>query len=63
MEFWIRQYIAMKENNYTLSMMPARHCFSSSTIDLMLATFEVKGAEIEAYVSDKDSPTSACLRA
>ena len=40
--------MAMMLNTSKLLANPARHSFSSSIIDLMLGTVEVKGAEIEA---------------
>ena len=42
---------------------PALHYFNNSTIELMLVTCEVNGAEIEASAIDKDNPMSACFRA
>lgn len=42
---------------------PARHYFSSSTIELMLVIWDVNGAEMEASAMDNDKPISACLRA
>lgn len=42
---------------------PALHSLISSTIEDMLATWDVKGAEIEASACDKDRPMSACFKA
>lgn len=42
---------------------PALHYFNNSTIELMLVTCEVNGAEIEASAIDNDNPMSACFRA
>lgn len=42
---------------------PARHSLINSTIEEMLASWEVKGAEMEAYACDKESPMSACFKA
>ena len=42
---------------------PALHYLISSTIEEILATWEVKGAEIEASACERDSPISACFRA
>ena len=42
---------------------PALHSFSNSTIEEMLAIWEVNGAEMEAYACDRDSPMSACFSA
>ncbi len=50
-------------NREKLVANPALHSFRSSTIDDMLVIWEVKGAEIDAYAIDKESPMSACLRA
>jgi hypothetical protein len=55
--------MAMMLNNEKLVARPALHSFINSTTAEMLMTFEVKGAEIDAYAWESDSPTSACLRA
>jgi len=46
-----------------LAASPALHYFSSSTIDEMLAIWEVKGAEIDASACERESPMSACFKA
>lgn len=45
---WISEYIAiiLKREKFVAS--PARHYFISYTIDFMLVTCDVKGAEIDA---------------
>ena len=50
-------------NSEKLVASPALHSFISSTIELMLVTCEVKGADIEAYACDKERPMSACFKA
>lgn len=50
-------------NKEKLVAKPALHYLRSSTIELMLVTWDVKGAEIDASAIDKDKPMSACLRA
>ena len=42
---------------------PARHSFNSSTMELMLVTCDVNGADIEAYAIERDKPISACFKA
>lgn len=42
---------------------PARHYFINSTTADIFITFEVKGAEIDAYAWERDKPTSACFKA
>ena len=42
---------------------PPRHYLIRSIIELMLGTFDVKGAAIEASEFESDNPASACLRA
>jgi hypothetical protein len=42
---------------------PALHYFINYIIDEIFVTWDVNGAEIDAYAIDKDSPISACLRA
>jgi hypothetical protein len=42
---------------------PARHSLMSSTIELMLVTCEVNGAEMEASVCERERPISACFSA
>lgn len=50
-------------NNEKLVANPALHSFKSSTIDVMLVIWEVKGAAIEASAIDNDNPMSACFKA
>jgi hypothetical protein len=42
---------------------PARHYFMSSTMEEMLATWEVNGADMDAYACESERPMSACFRA
>ena len=42
---------------------PALHYFINSIIELILATWEVNGAEIEASARERERPISACFRA
>ena len=42
---------------------PDLHYFISSTTAEILITFDVKGAEIDAYAWERDKPTSACFNA
>lgn len=60
---WRSEYMAMILNREKLVARPALHYLISSTIDDMLVTWEVNGADIEASAWDKDNPISACLRA
>lgn len=50
-------------NNEKLVAKPALHYFINSTIELILATWEVNGAEIEASAWERDRPISACFKA
>lgn len=50
-------------NREKLVARPALHYLISSTMDEMLAIWDVKGAEIEASAWDRERPMSACLRA
>lgn len=61
--YWIKLYIAIILNNEKFVANPARHYFKSSTIEEILATCEVNGADIEASAWDRDNPMSACFRA
>jgi len=53
--------IMLKREKFVAS--PALHYFINYTIEEMLVTCEVKGAEIEASAGDKERPISACFRA
>lgn len=61
--YWIKLYIAMILKREKFVARPARHSLRSSTMELMLVIWEVKGAEIEAYAIESERPMSACLRA
>ncbi len=50
-------------NKEKLVAKPALHYFINSTTAEMLMTFDVKGAEIEAYAWESERPTSACFNA
>lgn len=50
-------------NNEKLVAKPALHYFINSTIELILATWEVNGAEIDASAWERDRPISACFKA
>lgn len=50
-------------NREKLVAKPALHSFNNYTIEVMLVTWEVKGAEMEASACERDSPMSACFSA
>jgi hypothetical protein len=50
-------------NREKLVAKPALHSFINSTTAEILKTFDVNGAEIDAYACERDKPTSACFRA
>lgn len=59
----IRLYIAMKLNNPKLVTKAQRPSLISSTTQLMLPFWYVKGATIDASVRDSEIPTWAAFRA
>lgn len=61
--YCISEYIAIMLNKEKFVTNPALHSFISSTIEEMFVTFDVNGAEIEAYVWESDSPASDCFKA
>jgi hypothetical protein len=61
--YWINENKAMMLKSEKFVAKPDLHSLINSTTAEMLITFEVNGAEIEAYAWDKESPTSACFRA
>jgi hypothetical protein len=61
--YCIKEYKAKMLNNEKLVTNPALHSFISSTIEVTLATLDVNGAEIDAYVCESESPASDCFKA
>ena len=61
--YCIKEYKAKMLNNEKLVTNPALHSFISSIIEVMLATLDVNGAEIDAYVCESERPASDCFKA
>jgi hypothetical protein len=61
--YWIKEYNAIILKREKLVARPARHYLINSTTADIFITFEVNGAEIEAYACERDKPTSACFKA
>lgn len=57
------EYRAMMLNRLKLVANPPLHSLIRCTMQLMFATFDVNGADIEASDSDSEQPISACLSA
>lgn len=53
----------MMLNKEKLVASPARHSLINYTMEEMLATWEVKGAEMEASACERERPMSACFSA
>lgn len=61
--YWIKEYKAIILKSEKLVTRPALHSFMSYTIEPTLATLEVKGADIDAYVCESERPASDCFNA